>query len=246
MLLIRKDPPSPEVSREINRVKHDVDWDHADLTDPITARNAFDLLDKSIIREQLLKEQKGLCAYCMKKIRNNEKTVIEHWCPIDANPSQALSYTNMLACCDGGRKNDTYPHVLSCDAAKGDQTITISPLNEAHMTRIRYRANGTVSVFPEDAVLAHDINDILKLNGEVDPSGKVIHDTSTNLVHGRRQVYVRFREFMKRVDKMHKSVPAIIRKRIKELTEVEQYGEYVGVELYLLRRRLGEKANSGV
>lgn len=246
MLLIRKGPPSPEVSREINRVKHDVDWEHADQTDKEFVRNTFDLMDKSVIREQLLKEQKGLCAYCMRKIRNDDKTVIEHWLPIDADPSQALSYSNMLACCDGGRKNDTYPHVLSCDAAKDNQTIAITPLNEAHMSRVRYRADGTVSVFPEDAVLAHDINDTLKLNGEVDSTGKVIHDTSTNLVHGRRQVYVRFKEFMTRVDKKHKSGPAIIRKRIKELTEVEQYEEYVGVELYLLRRRLGEKANSGV
>lgn len=238
MLLIRKDPPSQDVSREIKRVKHDVDWDHADLTDKEFARNSFDLLNKSIIREQLLKEQKGLCAYCMKKIRNNEKTVIEHWCPIDADPSQALSYQNMLACCKGGQDKYNNPHILCCDASKGEQIITISPLDEAHMNRVRYRTDGKIVIFPENTTLTHDINDILKLNGEVDSTGKIIHDTSTNLVHGRRQIFENYSVFINGLVKKRKPVAPAVRKKINEISSAQYYTEYAGVWLYFLSRKL--------
>ena len=66
MLYIRKEPPSPEVAQEISRVKRDVQWKHSGQTDSAYARTAFNLLDISIIRKQLLREQHGLCAYCMR------------------------------------------------------------------------------------------------------------------------------------------------------------------------------------
>lgn len=66
MLYIRKEPPSPEVAQEISRVKRDVQWKQSGQTDSAYARTAFNLLDKSIIRKQLLREQHGLCAYCMR------------------------------------------------------------------------------------------------------------------------------------------------------------------------------------
>ena len=66
MLYIRKEPPSPEVEQEISRVKRDVQWKQSGQTDSAYARTAFNLLDISIIRKQLLREQHGLCAYCMR------------------------------------------------------------------------------------------------------------------------------------------------------------------------------------
>ena len=66
MLYIRKEPPSPEVAQEISRVKRDVQWKQSGQTDSAYARTAFNLLDISIIRKQLLREQHGLCAYCMR------------------------------------------------------------------------------------------------------------------------------------------------------------------------------------
>ena len=80
MLYIKKEPPSPEVAQEISRVKRDAQWRQSEQADSANARIAFDLLDKSIIRKQLIKEQHGLCAYCMRRINDSKKmnrTVIE-------------------------------------------------------------------------------------------------------------------------------------------------------------------------
>lgn len=58
------------------------------------------------IRKQMWEEQKGLCAYCMKKIERPEKVRIEHY---DArhpggeayDAEETLDYKRMLAVCYG-------------------------------------------------------------------------------------------------------------------------------------------------
>lgn len=62
-------------------------------------------LDKSDIQKQLLKEQKGLCAYCMRRIDavqgNTPQMIIEHVKCRDLYPALQLDYKNMLGVCFG-------------------------------------------------------------------------------------------------------------------------------------------------
>ena len=229
MLYIRKEPPSPEVAQEISRVKRDVQWKQSGQPDSAYARTAFNLLDKSIIRKQLLREQHGLCAYCMRRIEEHENLsnmVIEHWMPIDADCRQALDYSNMMICCDGGRLNDDAQRVLHCDASKGNQILSISPYSKEQMEKIRYDRNGRIHTNPEDKELDKDINQILHLN------------EATDLVYGRRQTYSNFETFIKGLDKKGKTIGAAVRKKIEEITNATEYDEYAGVWLYLLKRKL--------
>ena len=152
VLYIRKTQISKEVSDEISRVRRE-QKSLLNRYDPQSARTVFDCLDKNIIRNDLVNEQHGLCAYCMRRIDNNSATTIEHWQPIDKNADGAIDYRNMLGVCDGGRNVDTSAddrHILCCDASKGNQEITINPCNPEHMRKIRYNEGGRIYTFPRD------------------------------------------------------------------------------------------------
>ena len=237
MLYINKEAPSPEVSQEISRVERDVQWKKTEQPDTLYARLAFNQLNKGIIRKQLIREQHGLCAYCMRRIYDNDSTVIEHRIPVNRDPRATLNYNNMMACCDGGRKSDSTPRVLCCDASKGNKEISISPYNRDQMETIRYDKNGRIYIYPRDEELEYDLNQVLYLNGEA--AGSVIlQDTSTGLIYGRKQTYRSFEVFIKGLNKKGKPVGAAIRRKIDEISNSEEYIEFAGVWLYFLKRKL--------
>lgn len=103
MLFIDKSRIPADVAVELSRVKSAVRWECIDKADTVKIRSIFDQLDKSVIRSALVKEQKGLCAFCMRRIHESPSTSIEHLKPIANDGNAALDYRNMVACCDGGR-----------------------------------------------------------------------------------------------------------------------------------------------
>lgn len=240
MIYIEKHQPSKEILEELNKAKKDFT-----IRSSKEAKIAFDSLTKhakDLIRESLIKEQHGLCAYCMRRIRSSTPdeittTTIEHYKPKSEYFDLTLDYTNMLAVCSGGR--DKKDKNLCCDASKGDQEITISPFNHDDMNKIRYKTDGTIYTYPRDEILEKDINEILKLNGERNANGDLMNDTSTELVKGRRDTYRNiFISFIKGLQSRNKLTRKNIEKRIQELESAENYQEYVGVLLYFLRREL--------
>ncbi|MBD8921975.1 type II-A CRISPR-associated protein Csn2, partial [bacterium] len=90
--------------------------------------NLFDKLNKDCLREVLVKEQHGLCVYCMSRIENTaDSTVIEHWYPLSKSKERALKYENLFASCYGGQKktvNDAR-RICCCDAKKHDAIIDV-------------------------------------------------------------------------------------------------------------------------
>lgn len=238
MVLIKKQEPASNISENIRQVRAGVARNPESMRDAKIMRAAFNQLDKHAIRVQLLKEQKGLCAYCMRRIRNDEHTVIEHLRPVDSFPEGALSYENMMACCDGGRSLDVKPHILCCDAAKGNALLTISPYNQEQIRKIRYDRNGRIYTYPQDQQLDHDINYKLMLNGELDENGELINDTATRLVYGRKQVYRDYETLIKGLSKRNKNIKSALLKRKQEILDTSEYPEYAGVWLYYINRKL--------
>ena len=55
---------------------------------------------KKILKNQLLTEQNGLCAYCTGAIKF-ETMKVEHWYPQAEDEKRALEYNNLLAVCLG-------------------------------------------------------------------------------------------------------------------------------------------------
>ena len=251
MIFISKQNAPHKMMEQVAQIKQTDDWKNLAETDTEKLRSCFDQLDKTVIRDSLHQEQHGLCAYCMRRIRNDESMVIEHWQPIKRNDNDAqwdkdnvLSYNNLLGCCDGGRKADDAKKFLACDASKGNERITISPWKKEHIGKIVYRSNGRIATNPHDEILEQDINDILHLNGKLDTKGNMVHDTSTGLVKGRRDVYRDYVCFMEALERKHGKDENKIRRRIhKKIDEMEsatEYEPFIGVWLFFLRRRVRE------
>ncbi len=119
--------------------------------------------DKETLRNALVTEQRGICCYCMGRIRSDWGTMkIEHWHCQRHYPAEQLAYRNMLAACRGGEGQPKHLH--HCDTRKGDLELKWNPADPGHRieARIRYERNGRIrSDNPEfDAQLSS----VLKLN----------------------------------------------------------------------------------
>ncbi len=116
---------------------------------------------KNAVRDQLLKEQGHLCAYCMQRIKVTEMKV-EHWRGQTRYPDCQLDFSNMLGCCmgnEGQKKKDQ-----TCDTRKGDLDLKFSPAIPSHKIedKIRYLGNGRVRSKDDD--FDAQINEVLNLN----------------------------------------------------------------------------------
>ncbi len=117
--------------------------------------------DKDALREALATEQRGLCCYCMERIRP-DKMKIEHWRCQARYPDEQLSYRNLLGVCLGGEGQP--PPFQHCDTKKGDADLRWNPANPAHAieARVRYDLNGTIK--SDDETFNNQLNEILNLN----------------------------------------------------------------------------------
>lgn len=208
MIYIQKMHPPKSVVEQVNKIKKSPEWKEISEKDTKAIRSQFDLLPKEEIRESLLKEQHYLCAYCMKRIENDGLyTTIEHWKPLSSDKEKALDYSNMLGVCDGGRKtvvSESRDHFLCCDAAKGNKTeMTLDPMNQGQMRLIKYRKNGEIYTDPKNDTLEKDINYTLRLNGALDENGRLIADTSTQLLKGRRDAYKECQIFFEMLNRIN-------------------------------------------
>ena len=118
---------------------------------------------KDDLRNALVSEQRGLCCYCMGRIRNEPTTMkIEHWWCRAHHPGGQLNYRNLLGSCQGG---EGQPRSLQhCDTQKGDTDLAWNPADPAHRieTRIRYELDGSIRA--DDADFDGQLNDVLNLN----------------------------------------------------------------------------------
>lgn len=214
-------------------------------------RNLFDQMPKDAIREALDKEQHGLCAYCMGRIdfRKRDSVRIEHYQALSENKKLALDYQNYLGVCFGGEKEkEEKPHILCCDAARGEKSLTINPWDKRQMEAIGYRKNGEVFVsnkkgLPPELVrqMQKDIDQVLVLNGKKDKEGKIIFDTATKLVAKRRSIYDSVCTQFERWDKKKCLTVEFLKDRIrhleKQLEDDKTADEYIGVRLYFFKRK---------
>ena len=188
MMYIVKQKPEQQLLTEIAKVKSDPEWRNAKSTEAVRA--CFDKLPKEVLRKNILKDQHYLCAYCMKRIENDFHTTVEHYNPLSKYWSEALNYDNMICVCDGGRDVELAEgekRLLCCDAYKEDTELVINPFMQAHIQQIKYLKNGII--YAENSQFNEDINERLKLNGDINEDGSLKCDTSTGLVKGRRAAY---------------------------------------------------------
>lgn len=118
--------------------------------------------DKDVLREALVRDQRGLCCYCMGSIEASSATTkIEHWQPQN-NTQRDLAYWNLLGACLGG---EGQPEKLQhCDTRKGENDLKFNPANPAHGIegRIGFDLDGTIR--SSDEGFDKQLNKVLNLN----------------------------------------------------------------------------------
>ena len=88
---------------------------------------------------------------------------IAHWKPVDADPSLALDWKNLLGSCSSP---------LSCDVAQGSAELTTNPTVVGHVAKLAYETFGnTLRLTSPDASAASDI-EALGLNKGDLPSNR--------------------------------------------------------------------------
>lgn len=133
---------------------------------------------KKQVRDSLMEEQGHICAYCMRTIpdtRVNIDTIpsvsIEHWIARNSLGNSSMigtglgvEYTNLLAVCSGGKvpAGSMPGNELTCDAKRGNTSLTVNPLDPATLTTIYYKQNGEIA--SNDPVIENDLVNTLNLN----------------------------------------------------------------------------------
>lgn len=119
--------------------------------------------DMPTLRRALVTEQRGLCCYCMGRIRNGPDTIkIEHWRCQSRFPDEQLNYRNLLGACLGGYGQP--PHLQHCDTRKGGRDLQWNPADPGHHieTRLRYELDG--SIRSDEAGFDAELDAVLNLN----------------------------------------------------------------------------------
>ena len=119
--------------------------------------------DKAALRKALVTEQRGLCCYCMGRIRDDPASMkIEHWRCQAHHSAEQLQYRNLLGACLGGEGQP--PCRQHCDTRKGDRDLRWNPADPDHRVaaRVCYKADGRIGSH-EDA-FDTELNDVLNLN----------------------------------------------------------------------------------
>ena len=123
--------------------------------------------DKDELRRALVTEQRGLCCYCMGRIRAERTSMkIEHWRSQARYPDQQLNYRNLLASCHGRVHTDRVASRLTSNTATpGRATAILSGIpptrtiasRPASGTNLTARS-GRMEIFDDQ------LNNVLNLN----------------------------------------------------------------------------------
>lgn len=148
-------------------------------------------------RDQAIKNQHGLCAYCECKISPEQPTHcrVEHFHPksdISTSHNWALDWQNMLATCDGGEKEGSdatpLPANLSCDVSKKARTIAINPLKLPAFPNIFVFDKGTGHLAPDPTACAATAPPINA--DELKKTIEILNLNCERLARQRRQIVV--------------------------------------------------------
>ena len=106
---------------------------------------------KTPLREELFREQGGLCCYCCQKLKL-EWSHIEHVQCRQDYPKKRFDYDNLLLSCSTPKQ---------CDNAKGNQELSLTPLMKECDNEINLNLAGELE---SDSVRGLESISILKLN----------------------------------------------------------------------------------
>lgn len=119
--------------------------------------------DKETLRVFLVREQRGLCCYCLSRIRADPNSMkVEHWHCQSAHGAEQLDYSNLLAACRGNEGKIIRDQ--HCDTRKGNRDLSRNPANPLDRVEDLIRYSGDGRIFSTDPVFEAELNEVLNLN----------------------------------------------------------------------------------
>jgi uncharacterized protein (TIGR02646 family) len=119
--------------------------------------------DKDALRQSLVREQGGLCCYCLSRIRpTSAEMKIEHWQCQEHFPGRQLDYRNLLGACIGGEGRPGKEQ--HCDTRKGSNALSINPADPACNVERLIKFPGTGKIKSDDPDIDCQLNEVLNLN----------------------------------------------------------------------------------
>lgn len=196
---------------------------------PHCTYDSLTVSDDRIVRDALYDEQRGICCYCMCRIKRSvvdkpPVTKIEHFKCQTNHPDLDRTYSNTLLACEGGMGNPKKKQ--HCDTAKGDLTLSRNPADSVPdiNTLIHYKTDGVV--YSKDAGLNSEIKDVLNLN-------------RIKLINYRKDVIVAFQAFIDKQGKQQKkSFFQNELKRWRGELDGNPLKPYCGVVIYYLEKKI--------
>ncbi len=119
--------------------------------------------DKDGLRAALVRDQRGLCCYCMNRVEPTGSGMkVEHWRCQSRHQALDLAYSNLLAACLG--EQGLPPDKQHCDTRKGERDLKFNPADPNHRIehRIRFEMDGSIG--SSDTEFDAQLNDVLNLN----------------------------------------------------------------------------------
>ncbi len=183
-----------------------------------------DYRDKDALRANLVAEQRGLCCYCLSRIRPDPKAMkIEHWRCQSNYGAEQLDYSNLLGAClgnEGKPRRDQY-----CDARKGNQDLSRNPANPMHRVEDMIQFEGDGRIASNDPAFNAELNGVLNLNFSF-------------LVNNRRATLTAFQGALTKRGQLPRTA---LEKWLREWNGESDAGElqpFCQVMVYWLRKRL--------
>ena len=183
---------------------------------------------KDDLRQALVDEQRGLCCYCMGRIRPEPASMkIEHWRCQAHYPDEQLNYRNLLGACRGREGQPIGQQ--HCDTRKGDRNLRWNPADPLQRieTRVRYEPDGSIRA-TGDVDFDAQIKDVLNLNLPV-------------LRNHRKSVLNAVLDWWRHEkDRIGGPVPRsrVLRKRAAYVSDSSQFQPYCQVAVWWLDQRL--------
>jgi uncharacterized protein (TIGR02646 family) len=119
--------------------------------------------DKETLRRFLVAEQRGLCCYCLSRIRpETGRMKVEHFRSQTEYPAEQLVYRNLLGTCMG---NEGQPRSdQHCDTRKGEDGLSRNPADPARPIENFVRFEGDGRIVSTDPEFDRELNEVLNLN----------------------------------------------------------------------------------
>ncbi|MCM1222847.1 MAG: TIGR02646 family protein [Lachnospiraceae bacterium] len=182
--------------------------------------------DKELLKSCLIREQGGICAYCMCRIKP-ETSTIEHYEPRSKHPELSLDYNNLLAVCTNER--DDKRRDKQCDVSRGNTDLHLNPCKKEDMQHIIYKNDGEIT---SDYEFSTD--DYKYFNTDLTVTLNLNNQTLKN---NRKSAFAAVLQTMSKYNKGTWN-KEFVQKWIDKYNEKQTKPEYIGIILYELEKRL--------